>query len=678
MLKIKPLTDAKATEMLVERLADAMDMRKQYEEQWRHNEVLLYNALAEEAYDYKGPVTAEVLQRVFKDDDSEDTGVNYVFKHHRFLNAQMSANPPSVQVRPTSSDPADKRRADTADRLCRHGLRAYAMQEKIDLNNGATLLYGTGFVKTSFDENAGEIKSFDEETGELEMTGDVSIDNMTIWDIWLDPHARTWDKVEYVFERKWHTMEEAAMLWPDKEELLIEYLKDMDDDTKNEGNIGQVKLREQRVPVFYYYEKGLPVNGMQGRHVVMLQDGTPLKSLCKSPFRFYEINEDKEEVARQVKMEAMGIEVDRGPEVALLPFHILTDIDVTDHVYGKSFIEYASPAQDTINRLDTMTLENVAAHGYCRIILPEGADIAEDSITDTPWEIVRVEGGRDPHFFEVPKLMPEVNQLRDRHHGGIEDMAGVNDSMYGKQEREQSGFSMQYATNQGNMIRRRIFNKYVLMVEGIYRSYLALVQRHWKDDRTIKVLGREKSYQLYDIKGSDILGGYDLVVEYGSSLSLDPTSRREEIMALMPLFEKAGVDSRSLMSMLKLNELEGMHDLTELGKARQQEVFEKIIQGGGEVYIPPRAMADHKNMLIHCNEFVMTAEFRDLDPKVQILIERHIEERVALSQGKAPAGQEGAAQPSEPITPPVEEGGLATPQMAPGMAMPAAPLTGLE
>jgi hypothetical protein len=451
MLRIKKLTDKEASELLQSRLQDAKEMRKQYEEQWRLNEVILYNALGEEAYDYKGPVTAEVLQRVFKDDDNEDTGVNYVFKHHRFLNAQMSANPPSVQVRPTSSDPSDKRRADTADRLCRHAIRAYQMQEKVDRNNEATLLYGTGFMKTSFDENIGEIVSYNEATGELYMSGDLCIENLTIWDLWLDPHARSWEKVEYVYERKWYSVEKATMLWPDKEELLKKYLEDLGEDDFNEWNGWSANLNERRIPVFHYYEKGLPTNGMQGRYVCMLEDGTFLAPMAKNPFRFYEITEDKEQIADMVKKEALGLAIDRGPEVAHLPYHILTDIDVTDHVYGKSFIEYAAPAQDTINRLDTMTLENVAAHGYCRIVLPEGADIAEDSITDTPWEIVRVEGGRDPHFFETPSLMPEVNQLRDRHAGGIDDMAGVNDSMYGKQEREQSGFSMQYATNQGNM-----------------------------------------------------------------------------------------------------------------------------------------------------------------------------------------------------------------------------------
>ena len=672
MLKIKQWSQAEASKNLKVRFNDAKQMRIQQEHQWRYNEVLLYNALSEESSDYKGPVTADILQRVFTPENENETGVNYLFKHHRFLNAQMSANPPSVQARPTSSDPADKRRADTADRLCRHGIRAYQMQEKIDLNNGQTLLYGTGFIKTSFDPNAGEIVSFDPAAGMLEMSGDFTMKPLTIWDVWLDPHARNWSDVEYVFEREWYSLDEATMKWPDKEELFKKAQKDLQDDTYKQEQHGIVQLQEVRIPVFHYYEKGLPINGMQGRYTCMLEDATLLQPCDTSPHRFYEPSNDPAEIRKQVDDEAMGFEVDRGPEVALLPYHILTDIDVTDSVYGKSFIEYAAPGQETINRLDSLTMENIAAHGYCRMVIDEGADVSEDSITDTPWEIVKVTG-QAPHFIETPKLMPEVASMRDRHAGGVDDMAGINDSMYGKQEREQSGFSMQYATNQGNMIRRRIFNKYVMLVESVYRSYLALVQRHWKDDRTIKVLGREKSYQLYDIKGSDILGGYDLVVEYGSSLSLDPTSRREEIMALMPFFEKAGVDSRSLMNMLKLNELEGMHDLTELAKSRQQEIFEKIIEAEGQFYIPPREMADHKNMLIHCNEFVMTAEFRDLEPKVQILIEKHIKDRVTLSQGGAVEAPAPAAEAGAPMEPATAQGGLETPDMGAGQQMPAAP-----
>jgi len=679
-LKIKPWTPVQAKKILVDRLHDARMMRSQHEEQWRYNEVLLYNALAEETYDYKGPVTTELLQRFFTEGEEDNTTVNYIFKHHRFLNAQMSANPPTVQARPASSDPADKRRADAADRCCRHGVRAYSMQEMFDQNNGQTLLYGTGFMKTFYDKAKGEFVHFDADTGEFELSGEFTINPMTIWDIWLDPHARRWKDVKYVFEREWMSIDEAELRWPQHSDKLRKAQKYVQEETLRQEQGGRVQLKEVKIPVFYYFEKGLPVNGMQGRYACMLEDGFFLDDVTASPCKYPEPPKDPKKVKEFVDAEAEGKEVDRGPEIAILPFHILTDIDVTDSPYGKSFIEYAAPAQETINKLDSLNMENIAAHGYCRIVLPEGADIAEDSIKDTPWEIVRVTGGRDPHYFEVPKLMPEVAQMRDKHHNGIDDMAGVNDSMYGKQEREQSGFSMQYATNQGNMIRRRIFNKYVLLVESVYKSYLAIIQKHWKDDRTIQVLGNERSWQIYDLKGADIFGGFDLVVEYGSSLSLDPTSRREEIMALMPLFEKAGVEPRKLMEMLRLNELGSTHDAVAKASERQQEIFDQIILGDGEIYIPPAKMRDHKNMLVYCNDFLMSGTFRDLDAKVQMLIEKHIMDRILLMEGKAPEQLEPApGQGGQPLqaVPPQEGslGGLETPDMSEGQPLPAVPAT---
>ena len=678
MVKIIPWDDAKAAKIIKQRYDDAVQKRRDYEDQWRQNEITLYNELGMDEVDMLGPITADTLAQYAQrtsEEANDETGVNYIFKHHRFLAAQMSANPPTVQARPTSSDPADRRRADTADRLCRHAIRAYAMQERFDLSAHAALLYGTSIVKTVFDENKGEIESFDSATGELQMSGDYSIENCTIWDIWVDPFARQVDDIKYVFERIWITLDEAEMLYPDKINQIKMYLDDEDyERVKNELN-NSYDTSEKRVPVIHYYEKGLPVNGMQGRYFVMLPDGVMLKSVTANPVRFYEPPQDRNELEELLRKEEAGLEVDYGPEVAMLPYHFLTDIDVVDHVYGKSFIEYAIPGQDTINYMDTLQLDNVKAHGVTRLVVDEDADIAADSIKDTPWEVVKISGGRAPHFISAPSLMPEVNTLRDRHKQGVDDMAGVNESMYGQQSREQSGFSMQYATNQGNMIRRRIFNKYVLMTESVYRMYLALVQRHWRNAKTIKILGKEKSFQLYDIKGSDILGGYDLVVEYGSSLSLDPTARREEIMALMPLFEKAGVEPRVLMEMLKLNELGGQHDELSQATARQQEIFERIIEYRGEYYIQPREMADHKNMLIYCNRYLMTAEFRDLDPKIQILIEKHIKERVQLLAGKpiegAPTGQGGQMPAAEPL--PVEEGGLATPDMGQGAALPAAP-----
>src|SRR5690606_19818009 len=118
------------------------------------------------------------------------------------------------------NDPGDRRKADAADRLVRHGLRTYQLQEYVDLASRDCLLYGSGFLKMIWDSTKGEIAEFDEETGEIVLTGDISISVPNPRRIFLDPDAETWSDVRYVFERVLMPYEEACMRWPDKEELL--------------------------------------------------------------------------------------------------------------------------------------------------------------------------------------------------------------------------------------------------------------------------------------------------------------------------------------------------------------------------------------------------------------------------------------------------------------------------
>jgi hypothetical protein len=200
------------------------------------------------------------------------------------------------------------------------------------------------------------------------------------------------------------------------------------------------------------------------------------------------------------------------------------------------------------------------------------------------------------------------------------------------------------------------------LVENVYKSYLNLVRKHWSEPRTILVLGKEKAFESIDIQGADIDGGFDLVVEYGASLSLDPTSRRQELLQLFPIFQQAETDpaAKKLLSMLRLNELEGMYDRTQLASDRQREIFEEMI--ASDIYIGPAEAEDDVNMLAWASDYRMSAEFKYLTPEHQTLILRHIKDRalkVAQSAGMAggqpaPAaggGGGGAAAGQLPVVP---------------------------
>lgn len=683
-LMLDKWTPAQAKKKLTTRLQSCREWRTgRLDRQWERNERTVFNVDGSPAW---GPAMEEGLGAMLNSGapDAEvtaSTGVNYSFKNVRFIHAQMSSNPPTTVPRPGTSDPEDRRRARAADQVMRFALRQYGLQEKFDQCNLNALIYGSGFIKTTWDTSRGEILGI-RKTGQLLMEGDISIKSVSPWKVFLDPDAETWEEVRYLFEEVTISYEEAIHRWPKKKELINSLIDERSGTTgSSDGAVmysylhGDSQQKRESIKVYEYWERGLPSNAMLGRYAVVLEDGRVMEGPKANPFSFSP-PPSSSDLKKSAKT---GREPRKVPPTARLPYHMMTDVDVPNRVWGKSFVEFEAPLQELLNRLDSVMLENLQAHGVARLILPDGMDLAEGAITNSPWDILRTKGdggGKDPKFMEPMPLPQALTQLREQTKSGIDDMAGVNESMFGQQSREQSGFSMQYAANQGNMIRRRLFNKYVILTESVYRAILDLVRKHWKDERTIQVLGREKAFQALDLKGSDVDGGYDLVVEYGSSLSLDPMTRRQEILNLQPILEKAQIPPRIILSMLKLGELDVVDDLIQMAEDRQREIFEEMFADG--VYIKPEEYQDHENMIAYALRFVMTSEFKYLEPDEKQMVRQHIKDRgaQAAQEQAQPGGAPGAAPgaPAPMGAPGVPPGPGGAPAQVPGApAVPASP-----
>jgi len=674
-VKILSWDEKKATYELNRRLASAKEYRSTFESQWVENEQTIYSTRGGE-----GNGTNINLDATFQDgtgevdQSEEDSNISYAFKNFRFIHAQLSANPPSVVASPTSVDPEDRLKADAADRLIHHAIRKYKLQEVVDRGSLHCLLYGTGFVKIIWDSTRGDIIDFEEEKGEILLEGDISFSIPTPWDVYVDPDAESWDDVKWVFQRLVIPYEEAISRWPDKKEILeASKINGERNLNSTQGfNSGLSNKKYDSVELYEYWEKGLPHNGYLGRYSICTFDGKPVEKVRPNPHRFSALGAiTKIQNSEKFSDEEKEGKIKKLPQKAKLPFHIFTDVDVPSSIWGKSFVDYVSHMQENLNRLDLMTLDTIAALGIPRAIVPDGAEIADDAFTNSPWNILKVAGDSNRiRVLNPPNVSPDVPAMRDRIKQGIDDIAGVNELMFGQINRETAGTAMQYATNQGNMIRRRLFNKYTLFVEEIYRTYLNLIRKHWDTERTINALGKEKLLQAVQIKGADIDGGYDLQVQYGTSFSLDPLTRRDEILTLQPLFEKANVPPRVQLQMLKLNELSGMHDLIQLAETRQGEVFEKII--ANETYYPPEEFQDHENMIAYALRYFMTAEFDGLEDEVKELLRQHMRERIQLAaQEKAAVSGQPSGMPPGP--PPAGPEAMGEMEQAPAGGAPMGP-----
>lgn len=668
-VKITNWTPGQTKAILSKRYRNCIDARRWLEDRWEQAERSIYSGrMTGRSLPYTPSLEASFSTAMpGPDSSSADMAMDYVFKNVRFIHAQMSANPPSVVMRPTSSDQDDRRKADAADRVVRYAIRHYALQEHVDRLTLQTLTYGTGVIKYVWDSTRGDIIAVDEQSGEVKLEGDIAITVPHIWNMHIDPDAESEEDIKYVFEELYIDYEEALARWPEKEDLLKAHLMSGGD---KEGfspySTGRRSLlrtdKYNVVKLVEFWETGTPTNGYLGRYCIMTPEGDEIEPLRPNPHRFVKFGSVSKILDLDIPDEVKERRISRLPQVASLPYSFLTDIDVPARVWGRSVIDYVSNLQNTLNQLDSATLDNIQAHGVARLILPQSAEIAEGSITNTPWDVVKITGSMPPHFMEVPQLMPEMTSLRNNLIQGINDVCGVNESMFGQSSRETAGTAMQYATNQGNLIRRRLFNKYVFTVEKLYNGILNLIRKHWTTERTIYVLGKEKALEAVDLKGADIDGGYDIVGEYGVSLSLDPMTRKEEILSLQPLFEKAGVPARVSLKFLKLNELEGMYDLLALSEDRQNEYFQEMISSGR--YIPPGELEDHENMIAWALTYRMTTDFKYLSPELQALIIQHIKDRVQM-----------AASEKAGATAPVPGTGTPGPAPAAPTELPAAPVT---
>jgi len=651
-MKLQIWDESTAEKELGQRLHQAKEARKKREKRWSRSEAVVFDVNGSNNDSSEVSISTDVNVNM---EAEETVGTNYVFKNVRFMHAQMSANPPSVMCRPASSDPRDRQASKAADLIGRASLRTYGFQETSDQRNLNTLIYGIGFVKHLWNPALGELLELDEDTGEFTTEGDVETSVPSVWNIFLDANATCWKNVTYVFERIYIPWEEAKTRWPDRIDFLKQNREQEVQIQKEFWGANKKRVLYDVVTLYEYWEKGLPSNGFQGRFAICGERGEMME-MDVNPERYRPISATYKEHMEKKEKNILPL------AKAQLPYTAMTDIDEPNSPWGLSTVEFSANMQENLNRLDSSILEAVRAHGVPRIILPEGSEVSEDSISNSPWDIIKMTGGMPMHYMEPMPLPAAVTNLRESFRMGVDDMQGINESMFGQQSREQSGFSMQYATNQGNMIRQRLFNKYVAVTEELFKRHLVIVANKWDVERTVQTIGTENALLTRSFKGADIMHGYDVVCEFGTSLSLDPMTRRGELMNYMPLLEKAEVPASTILSLMRLGDTETAIDIVELATSRMQEYFDFIIETGMQK--EPRKKEDHKNMLLYADKFVMMRAYQDLDDFVKDLIDAHIEMRQALIvQPPAIGGAPGMPAPEGAAPTPPESLGDIPPEI---------------
>ena len=632
--------------MIAKELEAAKRDRRRWEGEWQSNEASLFD-IGSEGGALRGDNQISQIAATGEEADigsygdvtDNFMGINLSARNLQLIFSQMCSNVPVVMALPTSNEQKDIDAAKGAEAIASYMRKEYGLDNVIALGLYNAFVYGLGVVKQIFDGKNGPIAAIN---GAVRTLGDHVFSAPSPWDIYLDPNGKTPETLGWITERIFvHFADAIEYFGEEMREALMTFKVDYNAAPSQGSYSGNVSLfydvRFDTVEIFERWENGTVLNGYKGRLVYHLRDGRILKAVpnpCKHPMH---PESDSRKTTR-----------------ARLPFSIITYEDVPNTIYGRSPAAKVTRSQNMLNACYMIMLQTAQNMGVPHLVcnrasLGESSQtpVTNNSVNIIPLDLSGEAGGTMPFTLQAANTSSDIKELIQNCTQYINDAWGVNDSLLGKQNRETQGITLQLSVMMGNMIRERFFNKYIYFVEDVYTLALADAAANWGMDKFIKVLGNDNKIEARIIKGADIVSGYLLKIERGSSFALDPISRQEQIMNLAPFFEKAGMDPRYTLKQLRLTDLRGAYDEFDKSDNRAQKIIERLKDGDDKTRISK--YEDHIGIVSYMQKYIMTDEFDELDGEIKDAIEKHIDERSKLEgQNRAPTLPPPAAAPAGP------------------------------
>lgn len=423
------------------------------------------------------------------------------------------SNKPFLAVLPNTD--YDGQRAKALESLLQ-----FQLETKINFVRTATdfikdmLIYGTAVMRTSwrtktamrkrremlpFLDEVGEVSFVPQEIEEEAVIYDAPVvDNVDLFDFYIEPHARDLDSAGYVIHRI--AMGEEELQERVKQgyytEAATKYLKD--------------KLEEGELAGGTYGTEDF--GSMQKADAIGYGTGT---TLPKFEVLEYWTNDhvvavlDREVV---IKNEANPYYHNQKPFVSAV------DIPVTNEFYGIGEVENLQDLQLELNTLRNQRIDNVSMTLNAMWKVLRAADVDVDQLQSRTGGIVYVDEMDDIEKLEFPNITANAYEETSTIQKDMDNTSGVYDYARGRTtDRRETATTANILTSSAN---ERFDMKIIMLAEeGLKRlgkQLLSLNQQFLEADTTVRVSGSDPmNPEMQEIFLTDILGtveDYDIIV----------------------------------------------------------------------------------------------------------------------------------------------------------------------
>ena len=377
----------------------------------------------------------------------------------------------------------------------------------------------------------------------------------------------------------------------------------------------------------------------------------------------------------------------KGPnkELGEIPFSHYIYKKSGNTPWGTGPMYHVQDLQREYNRTVSIVSEHIEAWKP-KIMMPIGSVKKAGAFTTDIAEILEYDDSKTaPHSLTLPQLNPEVMVFLQLMEGGFGKVSNVHEVSYSQLPKYASRapaslFSMmmeQENMKLDPMIKR--INQTIIK-EGIFR--LRLMDKYYKQERMIKVVGKDVAASVEYFKGADLNGNFDVKLSIGVSLHQSKEVLRRLVIELKQNQVLNDKDNNKILKLLQMGDLseELRGDLSDTARAiRENHAFinetddKQFAKGGVKMYIHD----DHELHLGYHTNLRKSEEVQAWSDERLARIDAHIDEHLGkVMELRQMAQQMMASQTNANKNPPsVGPGGQANPPPTPGAKTPPAPGT---
>jgi hypothetical protein len=585
--------DKKVTESKIkDLLAKFKDHQDSNTKRFRDNEAIYKSEFYNE---WNG--TAFTSNRTLRTDSKKDQWsvtacMNHTFTFIRLLHSMLIQNEPIVTVSPANATAESKEAASGGDMVVRYSRRKYDVQAHVSSLVLNTLIYGIGNLRVDWNPLLGEIASVDEKGENVTMDGDADLRVVEPYNYLIISSSNEMKDIYGYVERIYMEKDEAQAVYPD----FYEEFENSQDTVSYDVSSNKQKKEAGKVCIFEYLEKGRAFNANLGRRVVFLENGTILDQ-GDNPYDHKQI-----------------------------PCTFFTDIDVPDTLYPLSIIDMLRDPQKQVNDIMSRLLENVKLYSKIFLLVDRNAGLNEDAYTNDPTVPVEYNGveGRPPSPMSPPSLPSFVFDAYSMLVDMMQHIAGIRDFSRGQMTKAVSGFTANLMIEADNKVHLQVHEKYKKSIKDIYGFILKMYQQYKTEEELITILNEDNDIETEAFKGANLNGGFDVEVDYGTTLPVDPASRRDLVREIATYAQQMGVpvDGNKVLDLMKLGDVIGSYDINKSAAKVQTREVKQMIDTHEYIKIDYDAQ-NHMGHYTNMQDYMNSGDYENLDDIQKQLLKDH-------------------------------------------------------